>query len=134
MKTPSVEDQDMTITVKIVRSSGQWVAEIPRARGFTASSPSLERLRKQVDRGLREFFPDLATASRREIFELPHEAEIVLKDLARAEDAARRAKERASSLRKKASRRLRTRLGISIREVGALMGVSGGRAQQLLND
>lgn len=124
----------MTITVKITRSSGQWVAEVPRARGFVACSPSLERLRKQVDRGLREFYPELAAATRRELFDLPREAEIVLKDLAKAEDAARRAKARASTLRKKASRRLRTHLGISIREVGALMGVSGGRAQQLLKD
>lgn len=124
----------MTITVKISRSSHQWIAEIPRARGFVASSPSLERLRKQVDRGLKEFFPELAKAERREVFELPREAEGVLKDLAKAEHAAQRAQERASTLRKQASRRLRSRLGISVREVGALMGVSGGRAQQLLKD
>jgi transcriptional regulator with XRE-family HTH domain len=124
----------MTITVKISRSSNQWVAEIPRARGFVASSPSLERLRKQVDRGLKEFFPELAKVERREVFELPREAEGVLKDLAKAEHAAQQAQERASTLRKRASRRLRSRLGISVREVGALMGVSGGRAQQLLKD
>ena len=124
----------MTVTIKISRSSNQWVAEIPRARGFVASSPSLERLRKQVDRGLKEFFPELAKNDRREVFELPREAEGVLKDLAKAEYAAQRAQQRASALRKRASRRLRSRLGISVREVGALMGVSGGRAQQLLKD
>jgi len=124
----------VAITVRISRSESQWVAEIPRARGFVASSPSLERLRKQVDRGLREFFPAIARADRREIFELPREAEGVLKDLARAEDAARRAQARASSLRRQVSRRLRSRLKISVREVGALMGVSGSRAQQLLKD
>jgi transcriptional regulator with XRE-family HTH domain len=124
----------MTVTVRISRSSNQWIAEIPRARGFVASSPSLERLRKHVDRGLKEFFPGLAKAERREVFELPREAEGVLKDLAKAESAAQRAQQRASVLRKRASRRLRSRLGISVREVGALMGVSGGRAQQLLKD
>jgi hypothetical protein len=35
-------------------------------------------------------------------------------------------------MKRKASRRLRTTFGISIREVGALLGVSGARAQQLL--
>jgi hypothetical protein len=129
-----MKEKNMVITVRISRSSNQWVAEVPRARGFVASSPSLERLRKQVDRGLREFFPELATARRREIFDLPREAEGVLKDLAKAEHAARRAQERASTMRKSASRRLRSRLGISVREVGTLMGVSGGRAQQLLKD
>jgi predicted RNase H-like HicB family nuclease len=122
----------MAITVKISRSDGQWVAEVPRARGFVASSSSLERLRKQVERGLKEFYPKLAHATRREIFDLPNEAEIILKDLAKAEDVAQRAQRQVSTLKKRASRRLRTRLGISVREVGALMGVSGGRAQQLL--
>jgi predicted transcriptional regulator len=35
-------------------------------------------------------------------------------------------------LRRETSRRLRSHLGISIREVGDLMGISGSRAQQLL--
>jgi hypothetical protein len=122
----------MTLTVKISRSSDQWVAEVPRARGFVASSPSLERLRKQIDRGLREFYPELADADRREVFHLPRAAASLLKDLAKADRTARKAQARASTLRKQASQRLRTRLGISVREVGALMGVSGARAQQLL--
>lgn len=124
----------MVVVVRISRSSNQWVAEISKARGFIASSPSLERLRRQVDRGLREFYPALAGAARREIFDLPGDAERVLKGLAKAEGEARRAQDRVSLLKKKVSRRLRARLGISVREVGALMGVSGGRAQQLLND
>lgn len=122
----------MTVTIKISRSGGQWIAEVSRARGFVASSPSLERVRKQIDRGLREFYPELADAERREVFQLPRGAQNVLKDLAKAEHTARRAQARASLLRKRASKRLRSGLGISVREVGALMGVSGGRAQQLL--
>jgi hypothetical protein len=89
-------------------------------------------LRKQVDRGLKEFYPNLASDTRREIFDLPSDAEVVLKGLAKAQYEAQRAQARVSSLKKKVSRRLRSRLGISVREVGALMGVSGGRAQQLL--
>jgi hypothetical protein len=122
----------MSIIVKISRSSNQWVAEVPKARGFVASSPSLERLRRQVDKGLKEFYPELAEATRREVFDLPSDAEVVLKGLAKAQHEARRAQARVSTMKKKVSRRLRSRLGISVREVGALMGVSGGRAQQLL--
>jgi predicted RNase H-like HicB family nuclease len=121
----------MAITVRISRSDGQWVAEVPRARGIVASSSSLERLRRQVERGLKAFYPAIASETRRETFDLP-EAELILKDLAKAEDAAQRAQRHVAVLKRQASQRLRSRLGISVREVGALMGVSGGRVQQLL--
>lgn len=122
----------MSVTVKISRSEGQWVVEVPKARGFMAWSPSLARLRRQIDRGLREFYPELAKQERREIFELPRDERALLQELLRAEKEAERAQSRARSLKRKASQRLRSRLGISIREVGALIGVSGSRAQQLL--
>jgi hypothetical protein len=123
----------MALTIKIVRSDGQWVATIPRAKDFVAWSPSLKRLRRHVDGGLREFFPDLADEPRREVIDLPAETRSLLKGLAKAEQQAQKATKRAAALRRQASQRLRTRLGISIREVGDLMGVSGSRAQQLLS-
>ena len=86
-----------------------------------------------MERGLKEFYPEIARDSRREVFDLP-EAEVILKGLAKAEDAAQRAQKQVATLKKQASQRLRSRLGISVREVGALMGVSGGRVQQLLKD
>jgi hypothetical protein len=122
----------MAVTIKIGRSDGQWVAKIPKAKGLIAWSPSLKRLRRHVDGALREFFPELAKQPRREVIELPAETRSLLKGLAKAEQEAEKASKRASALRRQASQRLRTRLGISIREVGDLMGVSGTRAQQLL--
>lgn len=123
----------MALTIKITRSDGQWVATVPRARDFVAWSPSLKRLRRHVDGGLREFFPDLAGEPRREVIDLPAETRSLLKGLAKAEQQAEKATKRAAALRRQASQRLRNRLGISIREVGDLMGVSGSRAQQLLS-
>ena len=123
----------MAMTIKIGRSDGQWVAKIPRAKGLIAWSPSLKRLRRHVDGALREFFPELAKESRREVIELPADTRSLLKGLAKAEQQAEKATKRATALRRQTSRRLRTRLGISIREVGDLMGVSGTRAQQLLS-
>jgi len=123
----------MAVTIKIGRSDGQWVAKIPKAKGLIAWSPSLKRLRRHVDGALREFFPELAKQPRREVIDLPAETRSLLKGLAKAEQDAERATKRASALRRQASQRLRTRLGISIREVGDLMGVSGTRAQQLLS-
>jgi len=58
----------------------------------------------------------------------------LLKDLAKAERAAVRAAKKVAALRRQTSKRLRSKLGISIREVGDLMGVSGARAQQLLEE
>jgi hypothetical protein len=124
----------MTVTVKILRSDGQWVAKVPRAKGLIAWSPSLKRLRRHVDGALREFFPDLADEPRREVIDIPADTRNLLKGLAKAERDAEKATKRAATLRRQASQRLRSRLGISIREVGDLMGVSGSRAQQLLGD
>ena len=66
------------------------------------------------------------------VIDLPADSRNVLKGLAKAELDAAKAAKRAAALRRQASQRLRRRLGISIREVGDLMGVSGSRAQQLL--
>lgn len=123
----------MTLTIKIGRSDGQWVAKVPRAKALVAWSPSLKRLRRHVDGALREFFPELADEPRREVIDLPAETRDLLKGLAKADQEAAKATKRAATLRRKASQRLQTRLGISIREVGDLMGVSGTRAQQLLS-
>jgi hypothetical protein len=122
----------MALTIKIGRSDGQWVAKVPRAKGLLAWSPSLKRLRRHVDGALKEFFPELADQPRREVIELPAETRSLLKGLAKAEEQAAKATKRAAALRRQTSQRLRARLGISIREVGDLMGVSGTRAQQLL--
>lgn len=124
----------MALTIKIERSDGQWVAEIPRARGLLVWSPSLKRLRGHVDRALREAFPLLAAEPRREVIRLPARTRTLLRGLAKADERAARAAKRAAVLRRQASRRLRSALGLSIREVGDLMGVSGSRAQQLLGE
>jgi hypothetical protein len=107
-----------TVTVRITRSDGQWVAKVLNAKNLFSWSPSLERLRGHVEAGLQEFFPDLAKLPRREVIVLPQATKALLKDLAKAE--------------RETSRRLRSNLCISIREVGDLMGISGSRAQQLL--
>ena len=130
-RIPSVKRR-MTVTVRIRRSDGHWVATVPKAKELLASSPSLKRLRGHVEGALEHFFPKLAKLPRREIIDLPRETRVMLKGLAKAEQDAARAKKRAASLRRQTSRKLRARLGISIREVGDLMGISGARAQQLL--
>lgn len=122
----------MSVTVKISRSEKQWVAEIPKAGGFMAWSPSLSRLRRQVDRSLKEFYPRLWKQERKEIFELPAGERALLREVLKAERDAERAHLRADALKRRATQRLRSSLGISVREVGALIGVSGARAQQLL--
>ena len=123
----------MTVTIRIQRNDGQWVAKVPRAKGLTAWSPSLKRLRRHVDGALREFFPTLASKARREVIDPPADARNLLQGLTVAQQQATKASKRAATLRRQTSRKLQARLGISIREVGDLMGVSGSRAQQLLS-
>lgn len=122
----------MTVTIKIRRSEGQWMATVPRAKGFFAWSPSLQRVRRHVDGGLKRFFPELAKQPRREVIELPSETREMLKGLAKAEKQAERATSKAAKMRRTTTQRLRAKLGISIREVGEVLGISGSRAQQLL--
>lgn len=124
----------MALTIKISRSDGQWTAAVPKAKGLLAWSPSLKRLRKHVDVALREFYPELASEERREVIDLPAETRALLKGLAKAEREAERATRKAAALRRRASRRLQSKLQISVREVGDLMGLSGSRAHQLLDD
>lgn len=124
----------MALTIKISRSDRQWTAEVPKAKGLLAWSSSLKRLRKHVDVALREFYPDLASEERREIIDLPAQTRALLKGLAKAEKDAERAARKAAVLRRRASQRLRSKLQLSVREVGDLMGLSGSRAHQLLDD
>ena len=124
----------MTLMIKISRSDRQWTAEVPKAKGLVAWSSSLKRLRKHVDVALREFYPELASHERREVIDLPAATRALLKGLVKAEKDADRAARKAATLRRQASRRLRSKLQLSVREVGDIMGLSGSRAHQLLGD
>jgi predicted RNase H-like HicB family nuclease len=124
----------MAVTVKISREDGQWVADVPRAKGLVAWSASLERLRKHVQMALTQGYPALAGQELREVYMLPKGVQTLLDEAKKAERSAESAQKKASQLKRRASRELRERLGISVREVGALMGISGARAHQLLED
>lgn len=124
----------MALTIKISRSERQWTAHVPKAQGLVAWSSSLKRLRSHIDVALREFYPELASQERREVIALPAETRALLKGLVKAEKEADRATRRAAALRRKASQRLQTKLQLSVREVGDLMGLSGSRAHQLLSE
>jgi hypothetical protein len=110
------------------------VASVPRAKGFVAWSSSLERLRRHVEIGLREGYPKLAGRKLREEFALPKRVQTLLENAKDAEAEADSARRRASRLKRTATRQLRDKLGISVREIGTMLGVSGARAQQLLQE
>jgi hypothetical protein len=124
----------MALVIKISRNDRQWTAHVPKAKGLVAWSSSLKRLRGHVNGALKEFYPELAELERREVIDLPKETRAILKGLAKAEKDVDRAARRAAVLRQQASRRLQTKLQISVREVGDLMGLSGSRAHQLLRE
>jgi hypothetical protein len=79
-------------------------------------------------------FSSASSREQREEFALPPRERALRKEVAKADQQVEIARKRAQDLKRRASQRLRAKLGISIREVGALLGVSGGRAQQLLKD
>lgn len=123
-----------SVTVKIFRSERYWIADVREAPELITWSSSLSRLRGHVREGLKLFFPELAKATLREVIELPAKERALLRSITKAERRADVAQKRATQLKRQASRQLQARLGISIREVGILLGVSGARAQQLLKN
>lgn len=124
----------MAISAKIYRDEEYWTVEIPRAKGFVASARSLSRLRTAIQTGLREFYPALAKQEIREVFELPATAKRAIREIERANAQAERAQTKARQIKRRGARQLRKTLGLSIRDVGSLVGISGAGAQQLLDE
>lgn len=124
----------MAITAKIYRDEEQWTAEIPRAKGFVATARSLSQLRTAIQTGLREFYPTLAKEEIREVLELPARAKRVIEEIERASAQAERAQAKARQMKRRGAQQLRKTLGLSIRDVGSLVGISGAGVQQLLED
>ncbi|HEX2881862.1 MAG TPA: hypothetical protein VHO25_20190 [Polyangiaceae bacterium] len=120
--------------MKIFRGDGQWIADVPKAPELIAWSSSLARLRGHVEAGLKLLHPELAKVQLRVAIQLPPSERALLRRIEAAERRADVARRRASAIKRQASRQLQARLGISIREVGILLGVSGARAQQLLKN
>jgi predicted RNase H-like HicB family nuclease len=111
--------------------SGHWIATVRGVAGCRTYGRTIEEARRRVREALATAVDDADTAALADCVKLPKPIE---RDLARARRLRRAADEQqvaASFAARKAVRALVSELGLSVRDVGTLLGVSGQRVHEL---
>jgi predicted RNase H-like HicB family nuclease len=122
-------------TARCRRSDGWWAIEVLELQGVFSQARRLDQI-EAMARDAIALFLDVPDSSFDVSVEpvLPQDIEADLKaaNAARslADDAGREAKEAVRNV----TRRLHDELGLTVRDAGAILGVSHQRAQQLLQD
>jgi predicted RNase H-like HicB family nuclease len=114
--------------------SGHWIATVRKVAGVHTYGRTIEEARRRVREALSTAVEDAATAAFSEHIKLPRSIEQILD---RAKRLRREADERqltASKAARQAAKVLISKLGFSVRDAGALLGVSGQRVQKLAAD
>jgi predicted RNase H-like HicB family nuclease len=117
-----------------MREDGWWIVRIQEARGVHSNGRTLEEARRRVREALSLDIGDNAfTVEIAEKISLPANAR---QELSRQQAARRRADvqaQEAMKTTKKAALAL-TGAGLSVRDAGSLLGLTGARVSQILND
>lgn len=120
-------------TAQYSREDGWWIVRIQEAHGVHSNGRTLEEARRRIREALSlEIGESAFTVDIAEKVTLPAKAR---HELSRHLSARRRADEqaqRAMTATKEAALALTT-AGLSVRDAGALLGLSGARVSQILN-
>jgi predicted RNase H-like HicB family nuclease len=122
-------------TARCRRSGAWWAIDVPELRGVYSQARRLDQV-EGMARDAIALFLDVPDDSFDVILQpvLPEELEIELQEAktarSRADDAGREAQDAVRHV----TRRLHNELGLTVRDAGAILGVSHQRAQQLLRD
>jgi predicted RNase H-like HicB family nuclease len=114
--------------------SGHWIATVRGVAGCHTYGRSIEETRRRVREALATAVDDAETAALADHVKLPKAIE---RDLARARRLRRAVEERqaeAGAAARKAVRALLSDMGVSVRDAGALLGVSGQRVHELAKE
>lgn len=121
-------------TPHFVRQEGWWIVKLQEARGVHSNGRTLEEARRRVREALSLDIGDTAfTVEIAEKISLPATAR---QELARQRAARRRAEEHAQEAMKtpqEAARAL-AKAGLSVRDADSLLGLTGARLSQILNN
>jgi predicted RNase H-like HicB family nuclease len=109
---------------------GWWVASIPAVPGCHTQGRSIGQARDRIREALSLFVKGARTASFKEDFVLPVRLQRVLRKTAEAREQAAAQEALAGRLLKEAARTLRAE-GVSVRDVGQLLGLSHQRIDQI---
>lgn len=124
-----------TYTVVYERDeAGWWVATVKGVAGCHSQGRSIEQARTRIQEALESAVPDVGRVKLREQMKLPVKAKQVL---AKREAAQRRLAEdeaRAQELTRRAVKTLVRDMALSVRDAGALLGLSHQRVQQLVQE
>jgi predicted RNase H-like HicB family nuclease len=122
-----------TYTVEYERDeAGWWVATVKGVPGCHTQGRSIQQARRRIQEALELAVPDVRRVNLKEQMKLPGKAKQVL---ARREAAQRRLAEdeaKAQELTRRAVKTLVRDLDLSVRDAGALLGLSHQRVQQLI--
>lgn len=123
-----------TYTIKYERDdTGWWVATVKGVRGCHTQGRTIDQARQRIHEALELFVDDVAGAEFVDDIKLPAKIRASLTNL---ENARRRADEEAVRLGEctfETAKLLASDLGLSLRDIGKLMGLSHQRIQQLLS-
>jgi predicted RNase H-like HicB family nuclease len=119
-------------TARYIREDGWWIVRIAEARGVHSNGRTLDEARRRVRVALSLVIGDDAfSISLIERIALPAGAR---RELSRQKTARRRAEDetrRAVQATRAAARAL-AKLGLSVRDAGSLLGLTGARISQIL--
>jgi predicted RNase H-like HicB family nuclease len=122
-------------TARCHRSGAWWAIDVPELRGVYSQARRLDQV-EDMARDAIALFLDVPNDSFDVNLQpvLPEELKLDLQEAktarSRADDAGRKAQDAV----RRVTRRLHDELGLTVRDAGAILGVSHQRAQQLLRD
>lgn len=122
-------------TARCRRTDGWWAIEVPELPGVFSQARRLDQV-EAMARDAIALFLDVPDSSFDLLVEpiLPQDIEADLKAATAARSLADNAGREAKEAVRSVTRRLHDELGLTVRDAGAILGVSHQRAQQLLRD
>jgi predicted RNase H-like HicB family nuclease len=119
-------------TARYDREDGWWIVRIQEAHGVHSNGRTLEEARRRVREALSlEIGEDAFTVEFTERIVLPPNAR---QELSRHRTARRRAEDQTRQALKatKSAARALAKAGLSVRDAGSLLGLTGARVSQIL--
>lgn len=121
-------------TAHYTREDGWWIVRIQEAKGVHSNGRTLEEARRRVREALSLAIGDTAfTVDFSDKITLPADAR---RELSRHRTARRRLENETLQAVKaaKGAARALAKAGLSVRDAGSLLGLTGARVSQILND